>query len=119
MKKMTQSERPNTVLLEERSPETQKEGRRGAEGLAGFGERSEHRGEVVSTCGSQPKQAGPHPSPRRYQRLQQARVPGDTAKPQPSLPEADLSSRMAEGPSVLPGDIRPGIKHRLLDTKAK
>lgn len=93
--------------------------RRGAEGLAGFGERSEHCGEVVSTRGSQPEQAGLPPSRRRYQRLQQARVPGDTVKPQPSLPDADLSSRMGEGPSALPVDVLPGVRHRLLDTKAK
>lgn len=129
MQKWTQSERANTVPLEARSPETQAEGgrprrraacrRRGAEGLAGLGERAEHRGEVVSTRGSQPEQAGLHPSPRRYQRLHQARVPGDTAEPQPSLPDADLSSTMAEGPPVLPADILPGVKHRLLDTKAE
>lgn len=129
MQKWTRSERANTVPLEARSPETQAEGgrprrraasrRRGAEGLAGLGERAEHRGEVVSTRGSQPEQAGLHPSPHRYQRLHQARVPGDTAEPQPSLPDADLSSTMAEGPPVLPADILPGVKHRLLDTKAE
>lgn len=109
MQKWTRSERANTVPLEARSPETQAEGgrprrraasrRRGAEGLAGLGERAEHRGEVVSTRGSQPEQAGLHPSPRRYQRLHQARVPGDTAEPQPSLPDADHDGRGPSCPS--------------------